>query len=99
VELVVVEEAVVLAAVNVAVVVAIVPFSPAVSPLAPSAFPSVYPLSPGASHGVPAASSHAYLPWYLPSVASSSSELQQLGQLRLVEAVEDPSLLVVVGVV
>jgi hypothetical protein len=93
-------EVVVLAAVDVDVVVAVAPFSPAISPLAPSAFPGVYPLSPGASPGVPAASARAYPPWYLPSVASSSSELQRLGQLRLVEAVvEDPSLLVVAGVV
>jgi hypothetical protein len=94
----VVEEAVVLA--DVAVAVAAAPFSPSVSPLSPSAFLGVYPLSPGASPGVPAASAHAYLPWYLSSVASSSSELQQLGLLRLVEAVvEGPSLLVVAGVV
>jgi hypothetical protein len=100
VELVVVEETVVLAVVDVAVVVAIAPFSPVVSPLVPSAFPGVYPLSPGASPGIPAASARAYPPWYLPFVASSSSELQQLGQLRLVEAVvEDPSVLDVVGVV
>jgi hypothetical protein len=100
VELVVVEEAVVLAVVDVAVVVVVAPFSPVVSPLAPSAFPSVYPLSPGASPSIPAASARAYPPWYLPSVASSSSELQLLGQLRLVEAVvEGPSLLVVAGVV
>jgi hypothetical protein len=30
-------------------------------------------------------------PWCLPSTASSSSELQLWDQLRLVEAVEDPS--------
>jgi hypothetical protein len=90
----------VVAVVLVVVVVAVAPFSPAKSPLAPSAFPGVYPLSPGASLGVPAASACAYPPWYLPSVASSSSELQRLGQLRLVEAVvEGPSLLVVAGVV
>jgi hypothetical protein len=57
-------------------------------------------LSPGASLGVPATSVHAYPPWCLPSVASSSSEVQLLGQLRLVEAVvEGPSLLVVAGFV
>jgi hypothetical protein len=61
-------------------VVAVAPFSPSVSPLAL-----------GASPGVPAASARAYLPWCQPSVALSSSVLQQLGQLRLVEAVEDPS--------
>jgi hypothetical protein len=58
-------EVVVLAAVDVDVVVAVAPFSPAISPLAPSAFPGVYPLSPGASPGVPAASARAYPPWYL----------------------------------
>jgi hypothetical protein len=93
-------EAVVLADVAVAVAVAAVPFSPGVSPLAPGAFPAIYPLSPGASLGIPAASVRAYPPWCLPSVASSSSKLQLLGQLRLVEAVvEGPSLLVVAGVV
>jgi hypothetical protein len=98
VELVVVEEAVVLAAVDVVVVV-VAPFSPVVSPLAPGAFPGIYPLS-SASPGILAASACAYPPWYLSSVASSSSELQLLGQLRLVEAVVDnPSLLVVAGVV
>jgi hypothetical protein len=98
VELVVEVEAVVLA--DVVVAVAVVPFSPGVSPLAPDAFPDVYPLSPSASLGVPVASVCAYPPWCLPSVASSSSELQLLGQLRLVEAVvEGPSLQVVAGVV
>jgi hypothetical protein len=57
VELVVVEEAVVLA-----VVVAVVPFSPGVSPLAPGAIPDVSLLVLGASPSVPAASEHAYLP-------------------------------------
>ena len=80
--------------------IAVAPFSPSVSPLAPSAIPGVSPLALDASPGVPAASARAYPPWCLPSVASSSSELQRLGQLRLVEAVvEDPSLLVVAGVV
>jgi hypothetical protein len=74
---------------DVAVVVA--PFSPGVSPLAPSAFPSVYPLALGASPSVLAASAHAYPPWCLSSIALSSSVLQQRGQLLLVEAVEDPS--------
>jgi hypothetical protein len=97
VELVVVEEAVVLVAVAVAVVVL---FCPGVSLLVLGAAPGVYPLSSGASPSIPVAFAHAYLPWYLPSVASSSSKLQPLGQLRLVEAVvEDTSLLVVAGVV
>ena len=74
---------------GVVVAVAATPFSPGVSLLALGAFP-----------GVPVASARAYPPWYLPSVASSSSELQLLGQLRLVEVVvEGPSLLVVAGVV
>jgi hypothetical protein len=95
VELVVVE-----AVVLVAVAVAVAPFSPGVSLLILGTAPGVSPLSPGASPGVPAASARAYPPWYLPSVASSSSELQLLDQLRLVEAVvEDPSLLVVARVV
>ena len=86
-------EAVVLAA------VAVAPFSPGVSPLALGASPGVYPLALGASPGVLAASAHAYPPWCLPSVALSSSVQQQLGQLLLVEAVEDPSQVVVVVVV
>ena len=45
-----------------AVVVAVAPFSPGVSPLALGAFPGVYPLILGASPGVPAASAHAYPP-------------------------------------
>jgi hypothetical protein len=56
-----------------AVVVAVAPFSPAVSPLAPGAFPGVYPLILGASPGIPATSAHAYPPWCLPSVALSAS--------------------------
>ena len=85
---------------DVVVAVAAAPFSPGVSLIALGASPDIYPLSPGASLGVPTASTRAYPPWYLPSVASSSSKLQLLGQLRLVEAVvEDPSLLVVAGVV
>jgi hypothetical protein len=67
VELVVVVEAVVLADVVVA------PFSPAVSPLAPSAFPGVYPVVLGASPGILATSARAYPPWYLPPVALSAS--------------------------
>jgi hypothetical protein len=93
VELVVEVVAVVLA------VVAVAPFSPSVSPLALGASPGVYPLALGASPGVPAASACAYPPWCLPSVALSSSVMQQMGQLRLVEAMEDPSQVVVVVVV
>jgi hypothetical protein len=93
---VVVVEAVVL--VDVVVVVATAPFSPGVSPLALGASPDVYPLALGASLGVPAASARAYLPWCLSSVALSLSVLQQRGQLLLVEAVEDPSQVVVVVV-
>jgi hypothetical protein len=94
VELVVVEEAVVLAA------VAVAPFSPGISLLALGAALDVSPPVLGASPGIPVASEHEYLPWCLPFIASSSSELQPVGQLRLVEAmVEDPSLLVVAGVV
>jgi hypothetical protein len=99
VELVVVEEAVVLADVAVVVVVAAVPFSPSVSPLAPGASLGVYPLALSSSPSVSAASALAYLPWCLPSVALFSSVLQQRGQLLLVEAVEDPSQVVVVVVV
>jgi hypothetical protein len=90
---VVVVEAVVLAA------VAVAPFSPSVSPLALGASPSVYPLALGASLSVPAASARVYPPWCLPSIALSASVLQQRHQLRLVEAVEDPSQVVVVVVV
>jgi hypothetical protein len=96
VELGVVVEAVVL----VAVAAAVVPSFPDVSLLVLGAAPSISPLSPGASPSVLAASARAYPPWYLPSVASSSSELQPVGQLLLVQAVvEDPSLLVVARVV
>jgi hypothetical protein len=97
VELVVVVEAVVLA--DVVVAIAVAPFSPGVFPLAPDAFPGVYPLTLGASPGVPVVSARAYPPWCLPSVALSSSMLQQRGQLLLVEAMEDPSQVVVVVVV
>jgi hypothetical protein len=92
VELVVEVVAVVLAA----IAVDVVPFSPGVSPLALGASPGIYPLDLGASPGVPAASVRAYLPWCLPSVALSASGLQLQDQLWLVEAVEDPSLVVVV---
>jgi hypothetical protein len=93
VEVEVVVEAVVLAA------VAVAPFFPGVSPLALGASPSIYPLALGASPGVPAASARAYPPWCLPSVALSASGLQLRDQLWLVEAVEDPSQVVVVVVV
>jgi hypothetical protein len=83
----------------VVVVVAVAPFSSGVSPLALGASPGVYPLALGASPSVPAASARAYPPWCLPSVASSTSGLQLRDQLRLVEAVEDPSQVVVVVVV
>jgi hypothetical protein len=98
VELVVVE-AMVLADVVVAVVVAVAPFSPGVYPLALGASLGVYPLTLGASLGILAASVRAYPPWCQPSVALFSSVLQQRGQLLLVEAVEDPSQVVVVVVV
>jgi hypothetical protein len=91
VELVVEVEAVLLDV----VVVAIAPFSPGVSPLALGASPGVYSPALGASPGVPTAFARAYPPWCQPSVALSSSVLQHLGQLRLVEAVEDPSHVVV----
>jgi hypothetical protein len=68
--------------------------------VAPS-FLGVSPLALDAASSVPAASVRAYPPWCLPSVTSSSSKLHLLGQLRLVEVVEeDPSQVVaVVGVV
>jgi hypothetical protein len=81
------------------VAVAVAPFSPSVSPLTLGTSPSVYPLALGASPSVPAAYARAYLPWCQPSIALSSSVLQQLGQLQLVEAVEDLSQVVVVVVV
>ena len=81
---------------DVVVAVAATPFSPGVSPLAPDASPGVYLLALGAFPGVPAASARAYPPWCLPSVASSTSGLQLRVQLRLVEAVEDQSQVVVV---
>jgi hypothetical protein len=97
VELVVVVEAVVLVVV---VVVAAAPSVSGVSLLILGAALDVSPPALGASPGVPAASEHAYLPQCPPFVASSSSELQPVGQLLLVEAVvEDPSQVVVVGVV
>jgi hypothetical protein len=98
VELVVQVEAVVLIAVVVAVVVAVAPFSPGVAPLALGASPGVYPLALDASPGVTATSARAYLPWCLPSVALSAYGLQLRDQLRLVEAVKDPSQVVVVVV-
>ena len=45
-----------------AVVVAVAPFSPGVSPLALGASPVVYPLALGATPGVPATSARAYPP-------------------------------------
>ena len=60
----------------VVVAVAVAPFSPSVSPLAPGVVPGVSPLALGASPGVPATSARAYSPWCLPSVALSSSVLQ-----------------------
>jgi hypothetical protein len=80
------------------VAVATAPFSLGVSPLALGASPGVYPLALGASPGVPAASARAYPSWCLPSVALSASGLQLWDQLRLAEAVEDPSQVVVVVV-
>jgi hypothetical protein len=70
------------------VVVAVAPFAPSLSPLAL-----------GVSLIVPVASVRAYPPWCLPSIALSASELQLRDQLQLVEAVEDPSQVVVVVVV
>ena len=86
-------EAVVLVAVVVVVVVvvafavaaAVAPSFPGVSPLVPGATPVISLLFLDASPGVLAASVHAYLPWCLPFAASSSSEQQPVGQLRLVE--------------
>jgi hypothetical protein len=63
----------------------VAPSFPGVSPLAPGATPVVSLLFLDASPGVLAASVHAYLPWCLPFAASSSSEQQPVGQLRLVE--------------
>jgi hypothetical protein len=57
----------------VVVVAAVVPFSPGVSPLALDASPGVCPLALGTSPGVPAASTHAYPPWCLPSIALFAS--------------------------
>ena len=52
--------------------------------------------SPGASLNVLAASASAYPSSYSPSVAASTSELQPLDQSQLVEDSEDSSLLAVV---
>jgi hypothetical protein len=89
----------VVVAVAIAIDVAVAPFSPGVSPLSLRASPGVYSLALGTSPGVPATSARAYLPWCLPSVALSASGLQLRDQLWLVEAVEDPSQVVVVVVV
>jgi hypothetical protein len=83
----------------VVVVAAVAPFSPGVSALALGASLGVSPLALGASPGVHVASARSYLPWCLPSVTLSASGLQLQDQLRLVEAVEDPSHVVVVVVV
>jgi hypothetical protein len=80
------------------VAVAVAPFVPGVSPLALGASPSVSRLALGASPGVPASSARAYPSWCLPSVALSASGLQLRDLLRLVEAVEDQSQVVVVVV-
>ena len=88
-----------LAAIVLVVAVAVAPFSPGVSPLALGASPGVYPLALGTSPSVPAASARAYPPWCLPFVALSASGLQLRDQLRLVEAMEDQSQVVVVVVV
>jgi hypothetical protein len=58
---------------DVVVVAVVVPFSPGVSPLALDASPGVCPLALGTSPGVPVASTRAYPPWCLPSVALSAS--------------------------
>jgi hypothetical protein len=79
--MVVVEEALVLAA--------IAPFCPDASP--PSSL-----ASPGASLNVLAASASAYPSSYSPSVAASTSELQPLDQSQPMEDSKDPFLLVAV---
>jgi hypothetical protein len=76
-------------------VVAVVLVVVVVAPFAPGASPPAF----GASLGVIAASVRAYLPWCLPSIALSTSGLQLQDQLQLVEAMEDPSQVVVVVVV
>jgi hypothetical protein len=65
--------------------------------VAPSS-PNASPLSIGTSLGVLAASARAYPPLYQSYVALSASGLQLVDQFRLVEDLEDPSLLVVVAV-
>jgi hypothetical protein len=68
----------------------------AIAPSSPDASPHTYLAFLGTSLGVLAASVHASLPWYKPFVASSASGLQPLERFRLVEDLEDSSLLVVV---
>jgi hypothetical protein len=73
----------------------------AVAPFAPSASPPSLGASPpslGESPNAPVASARAYLPSYQSSVALSTSGLQLLDQPRLVEDLEDSSLLVAVAV-
>jgi hypothetical protein len=81
VEVVVVVEAMVLAA---------------IAPYFLDASPPAYLAFPGASLVVPASSALAYLPWYWLFVTASASGLQPQDQFRLVEELEDLSLLVVV---
>ena len=77
--------AAVVAVAFVAAAAVVVPFFPGVSHLAPGATHVVSLLFLDASPGVLAASVHAYLPWCPPFAASSSSEQQSVGQLRMVE--------------
>jgi hypothetical protein len=58
--------------------------------------PSFLDTSPYASLVVPASSTHASLPLYQPSVASSAFKLQLLDQFWRVEDLENSSLLLVV---
>jgi hypothetical protein len=81
VELVVVEEALVLAV---------------VAPFSLGAFPPSSFAFPGASLDVPAASELAFPSLYLPFGAASASRLQPLDQSQLVEHSEDSFLIVVV---
>jgi hypothetical protein len=71
----------------VATAAVVAPFSPCASLLSPGATPDpgVSLLFPDASPGVPAASVPVYLPKCPPFAASSSSKLQSVGQLCLVE--------------
>jgi hypothetical protein len=67
-----------------------------VTPFFLDASSPAYLAFPCASLGVPIASALAYLPYYQPFVAAYASGLQPLHQLRLVEDLEDSSLLVAV---